>query len=213
MRFIVMLSSLLLLASCNNTEKPVGEENTTTTPVEQDVEQKPEQQLTDLALFFKKDGTEAVYEGEGNEFAGYTEETSWLSDNIVQLIVDNGGVTLRKVYRITEDEISLIFNEVEDVAAFNISEANNYPSLSTILKKPLEVGQEYEEGQLTEVNATVETPYKTFYNAIVLVQETEEMTETRYYVPSYGLVKTVTEMKTDDQPFIVSSSLKEVVTP
>ncbi|MCT6925355.1 hypothetical protein [Metasolibacillus sp.] len=197
MRYFFLFCTMLFLASCSNETQPIESPPT-------------EKQTNELQLFFKEDGSTAFFEGEGNEFASYTEQTFWLSSDYVHVRIDNGGATINKVYRITGTAIELIFQEVEDVAQFDEAALDTYQVISTLLKAPIDIGQSEDNWTITDTSAPIDTPYRTFDDAIVIVKEVENITETNYYVRGYGLVKSVTEMVDGDEAFVVSSTLKEL---
>lgn len=190
---------MLFLVSCSNETQPIESPPT-------------EEQTNELQLFFKENGSTAFFEGEGNEFASYTEQTFWLSSNYVHVRIDNGGATINKVYRITDTAIELIFQEVEDVAQFDETVLDTYPVISTLLTIPIDIGQSEDNWTITDTAAQIDTPYRAFDDAIVVVKEDESIMETSYYVRGYGLVKSVTEMLDGDEVFVVSSTLKELET-
>ncbi len=197
MRYFFLLCTVLFLASCTN-DLPTSEN-----PPAED-------QANELQLFFKEDGSTAFFEGEGNEFASYTEQTFWLNSNYVHVRVDNGGAIMNKVYRITNEAIELVFREVEGVAQFDLAALDTYPVLATILKVPIEVGQSEDKWTIRAIDAQVDTPYKMFDNAIIIITEDENSTETNYYIRGYGLVKSVTEMMNGDEVYTVSSTLRQL---
>ncbi|WP_107841607.1 hypothetical protein [Metasolibacillus meyeri] len=197
MRYFILLCALLFMTSCSNDKLPI--ENP---PVEE--------QTNELQLFFKEDGSTAFFEGEGNEFASYTEQTFWLSSDYVHVRVDNGGVVINTVYRVTDTAIELVFQEAEDVAQFDATALDTYPVITTLLKAPIEVGQSEDHWAIADIAAQVDTPYRSFNNAVVVVMEIGNATETNYYVHGYGLVKSVIEIMEEYEIFIITSTLKEL---
>ena len=64
-----------------------------------------------LKRFFMPNGTTAYFKGTGNEFASYKETTTWLGENHVQTVINNGGATVEKIYRITMNEVQLVLQQ------------------------------------------------------------------------------------------------------
>ena len=119
MKSIVFIISLFILMGCNNvTDTEVEHEKTIPSNGEvtkEEVKEPGEKEETpveeeenkdiafDLKKYFKPDKSTATFLGEGNEFATYTEKTTWISDQYVGTIVDNGGVTTMNIYKIGTD--------------------------------------------------------------------------------------------------------------
>ncbi|WP_042475661.1 hypothetical protein [Bacillus ndiopicus] len=202
MRYFFLLCVALFLVSCSNNQAEP------TKPAENSP--KIDQQENELQLYFKEDASTAFFEGEGNEFASYTEQTFWLAPNYVHIQVDNGGAIINKIYRITNEAIELVFREVEGVKQFDIAALDTYPVITTILKMPLEVGQSEGNWTIAEIDAQIDTPYRSFDHAVVIVTKDKDTTESNYYVRGYGLVKSVTEMVDGDETYVVTSTLKQL---
>ena len=65
-----------------------------------------------LKEYFLADGKKAHFQGEGIEFATYDVQTKWLNDNYVAHYVNNGGVEVQRIFRITPTTIELVVDEV-----------------------------------------------------------------------------------------------------
>lgn len=107
-RTILVLSLATLFAGC--TAEPVVP---VTTPTVED-KTPAQQEQGALRSFFPPDGSTAYFQGEGNEFAGYTLRTTFLDAEHIAQLEDNGGVVLLKIYRITNTTIDLVFQEPVD---------------------------------------------------------------------------------------------------
>ncbi len=156
-----------------------------------------------LQLFFKEDHSVATFAGEGNEYASFTEKTTWLDEENVQIIIDNGGVTLYRLYHIDEDAIYLMYENPTPPT----KEPTSYPIVEEVMRLPMEVGTAVGEWNITATDATIETPYGTFNEAIELTLETPNTVSRRYYAKAYGLVMQTDDMQTGDGVYTVSSSL------
>ncbi len=221
-KYVFLLITVFVLVACSaNNDGTNNEEQEPTPPVENDEngnapnEEKPNDQVDleniDLSNFFLPDETIAHYEGVGNEFSELNIEVHHIGEHFVVVDEDNGGVTIRKIYQVDNDEIVVLSETPIDL----IEELPNEEGLSKLetqevyLKKPLEIGAEFEDWTIVEVEGTVETPYRNFENVIVIESVDKDFTNRRYLVPEYGEVVRESIMETEDaEDFIVISSLK-----
>ena len=146
----------------------------------------------DLKSYFRKSGDVAYYVGQGNEFASFKLETTWLDENYVQTVIDNGGGITQEIYRITANEIQLIYEEMIESTPiqFELNELENLPVVSVILQRPLENGKAF-DGKTISLHVTVETPIGTFDNAVKVSEQYDGGLNHIYYVPNEGIVKKV----------------------
>lgn len=228
---LLFIISILILAGCNNTSDPEVEKGTTTpsngeltneevkepgekkeTPVG---EEENKNATSDLTKFFKPDKSTAYFLGEGNEYATYTEKTTWLSDQFVGTIVDNGGVTVMNIYKIGDDRIEkIMFEPIDEGATFpEIEELESMEPIETILATPIKVGTTFGKWTIVETGTTLETPYKTFENVFVIEEVGEDYVNRKYFVENFGDIKTEFIMETDqEEEFIVTSTLESIET-
>lgn len=210
--FSSILCLLVLLFGCQSKEQgnmpDKGKEETIT-------EEAGKQNEVDLKNFFKPDNTVANFLGDGNEFASYTEKTNWLNEQFVGTIVDNGGVSLMTIYKITEDAIEIIFKEPIDFdTPFpTIEELEHLQPVETYLATPIQKGTSFGQWKIVETNTTVETPYKTFKKAIVLEEKGENYVNRKYFVEGLGEIKTESIMDTNQgETYTVTSALQSITT-
>ena len=164
-----------------------------------------------LANYFSKSEETMYFVGEGNEFASYQLTTTWLSENYVQHVIDNGGSINQQIYRITNNEIQLIYNkpiELEPVS-FNLDELDELKTISIMLKTPFETGDGFDR-KIMQSPTEVKVPFGTFEDAILVTEQNETGTTKYYYVEQYGLVKS--EFITEDG-YAVTSSLASIGEP
>lgn len=164
-----------------------------------------------LANYFPKSEETMYYAGEGNEFASMQITTTWLSDQYVQQIIDNGGGITQQIYRITNNEIQLVYNEMMEFepVSFELDELNALETISTILKAPIKSGTKFDH-KTVQYPVKVKVPFGTFEDAVLVSEETEMDTMNYYYVEQYGLVKR--EFITEDG-YVVTSSLASIGEP
>ncbi|MFF5994554.1 hypothetical protein AAGS61_07320 [Lysinibacillus sp. KU-BSD001] len=208
MKYVYFLLCSLFLAACTQVAENVSLPDSNEHFNEKEYKNAFEHS-TALQLFFKEDQTTAGFLGEGNEYASFTEETIWLTDTIVQTVVDNGGVTMYRIYRIADQAIDLVY---EDVTSPNLTvdEIEKLPTIELYMALPIERNTSFDGWVITAIDVTVKTPFQTFTQAIEVVKETDDFKTSRYFVRGFGLVKQIDEMKMADGVFVVSSTLKEI---
>lgn len=140
-----------------------------------------------LIMFFKTEKSRADFYGIGNEYANFSEETTWLDENYVQIIIDNGGSQTRNIYRITDTAIEQIVNEYyeEETAPPTIDKLKQMPVISTILQAPFENGKVF-DNKTMYTNVEVETFMGT-YPAAIMVEDHENNVK-RYYYEGLGFI-------------------------
>ncbi|SOC23893.1 hypothetical protein SAMN05880501_11634 [Ureibacillus xyleni] len=206
MKYLLTIFSLILLIGC--TQEIV--DSPPTDPVNK------EEAKTDFKHFFKPDGTTSTFLGEGNEYASYTEKTKWLSDNYVATVIDNGGATTMKVYRVLEDRIDLVYDELveempNDVVYPEVQSLDKLEAVEPYLASPIEVGTTFGNWKIVETGASIDTHFETFENAIVIEEQGEDFTNRKYVVEGFGVVKSESVMVTDtNEEYIVTSTLERI---
>lgn len=166
--------------------------------------------------YFKPDQTTAYFAGEGNEFASFTEQTTWLSDQYVAVVVNNGGAIVMKIYRIKDDGAELIADELvdglpEDIK-FPLPESlEKLPRLEPYLAGPFEIGATFGNWTIVETDATLETPYKRFEKVLVIEDSGEDFVNRKYFAENYGLIKTESMMSVElTEEVTVTSTLQNI---
>lgn len=142
-----------------------------------------------LRNYFKQDGNVAHFLGFGNEYAEFTETTTWLFDDYVEVQENNGGAEIQRVYRIKQDAIELVYEEVieEEQNTFTMAQLNQLESLQTILKWPIIDGATI-DNKTVSYPVTYQTPYKNYENLIQVSEEVEGGKNNFYYADGDGLV-------------------------
>jgi hypothetical protein len=219
-KFIPILILSFLLSACGNdpAEEP-SESNENPSTEEENIEEpeevvtEPEPELIQFSSYFMQDGATANYLGDGNEYASYQARTQWHNDNTVSIYEDNGGTTLLRTYRVSDESIDLIQEQGEFYDEFNPTdeELQELPILSTFLKLPLATGEVFDDWEIISVDQTLETPFQLFEQVIVL-EKTEDTgaIQRKYIVEQYGEIKREFIMLEEDNEFIVTSTLESV---
>lgn len=161
----------------------------TSTPLPTPVKQ-PEQTALNLKNFFKQDGDIAYFVGMNNEYATFTETTNWLSENYVKISVDNGGIETRKIYRITDDAIYLVFEDKPEMhgnVEITLEHLDTLTPISILLVADIENTKTIDENAVT-YQIELNTPLQKFENVIQITKETEYTTTAFYYAENFGLI-------------------------
>lgn len=174
--------------------------------------QKNEETAVPLRDFFLKDGTKAHYKGEGNEFAGFTLEVAQPYENYFIVYENNGGVFLRRIFNVTD-------NQIYTLEESTVNYKEEFPSLEELeamkpvgiyLQKPFEKGATFDLWTIVKTDETVETPYRTFDNAIVIEKKDENSINRKYFVQGFGEVKREAIQTAEENTFTVTSELESV---
>lgn len=230
-KWFAILSATALLAACTaesqdettttakpqkpTTEQTQPEEKTETKPTEtaeqpKEEEKKPEAEkpadkapstTVALADYFLKDGKKAHYLGEGIEFATYDVTTKWLSDKYVAHYVNNGGVEVQRIYRITDTAIELVVDEVIQTTKPDVPTVEwleKVKPLEIILQSPLKKGAKFDKWTVVKTDEQVITPVATYNDVIVLEDKGKDYVDTRYFAKGVGEIKTVYTMEMDN---------------
>ena len=226
LKSLVVLMFFFLLSACseNSVEDPSVSDEKPTTQEEQpeenveelvEVVTEPvsEPEPVQLSTFFMQDGATASYFGEGNEYASYIARTKWHNDHTVSVFEENGGTTLLRTYRISDESIDLIQEQGEFYDEFNPTdeELEILPKLSTFLQLPLVTGAVFDDWEIISVDQTLETPFQLFEQVIVL-EKTDDTgaIQRKYIVEEYGEIKREFIMLEEDNEFKVTSTLESV---
>ena len=188
--FVALLVTLLYINPFE-TKAP-----TTLTPT---ITEQPEQNQSKLNLknFFKQNGDVAYFVGMNNQYASFKETTTWLSDEYVQLSIENGAIEKRKIYKITEDAIYLVLEDIPELqenTEISIDLLDSLTPISTLLTadlKSLETIAENEVTYPTELNI----PLQKFENVIQVTNETKDSTVEFYFAENFGLIGQISSFK------------------
>ncbi|WP_339250177.1 hypothetical protein NSQ43_11085 [Sporosarcina sp. FSL W8-0480] len=219
---IALVFTTLLVMGCSNKTTTLnssgnsGESNDPDQVTDKGNKQVIETVDKSLKDYFLPDGSKANFLGDGNEFAELDVTFAMPYENIVVVHENNGGVVIRFIYEIEENQITLINHTSVDMN-------EDFPTLEEIdamkpegiyLKKPFEVGTTFDKWTITETGVTVETPYQKFENAFVIESKENNALNRKYFVEGYGEVKRESIMDVENnEKFIVTSTLESVSKP
>ena len=211
---IISLFAVALLVGCTDQSSTTPQPNDPpSTETEPEIEE-PQEMGPDLHTYFMPNQSIARFEGMGNEYATYTLKTQYLYDDYIGTLEDNSGTVVQRIYRVEENRIVKIFEEAEayeaDFPPFN--ELESMPELETYLSLPLEEGTTFGGWTIEQVDGTLETPFQTFTDVIMLSQKGEDQSVIeKYFVEGFGEVKRVFRMPGGEgEEFEVTSTLQSV---
>jgi hypothetical protein len=203
--FLVIYGCFLLLAGCMSNEP---QKNSTQEP-----KQIPEESLL-IADYYPLENKVYSFQGEGNEFAAYTETFYEKTDQYLPSIVENGGTRIFKVYQLSPEGINVVYELPEYYE-------ETLPSIDSIrkefnpigqLKSPLEIGTTFEGWQIVEVNGKAMLPIGEI-EKIIVVEKRDEENHTvirRYWAAGYGKVKEEFIFTEGEEEYKVISELKDI---
>lgn len=194
--------SILLITGCQ-TESPTEKPSQVTEEIEVG---------TSMSNYFLPNKTKAHYKGDGNEFATFDIEVTTINHRYTIIDEDNGGVLLRKIYRIKENRIEMLSEEPIDFDEEmpTINELDKLQSSEIYLQKPFEVGTTFENWEVIETGLTVETPYQTFHDVFVIQSSEESFTNKKYFAKDFGEIKRESIYSDEENDFIVTSILEDI---
>ncbi|HWP79349.1 MAG TPA: GerMN domain-containing protein [Candidatus Acidoferrum sp.] len=178
--FCLCVSFLFTLQGCKGQETPAPEP--------------PEPETTTAADYFPiTENTRYVYEGEGSEYASYTVYNDYTTQSEVQQRVDNGGTVAARVITVSGGKVTQTYSSGEVYYRENCLGKTTVEEV--LLADPIEAGTEWTltDGRIRKITGTavaVSTPAGD-YEAVEVVTETEDGTDTRYYAKDVGHIKTV----------------------
>lgn len=202
---MVFLIPIIFLFACTSEQ--------TKDPVSQpDVEERTEDER-DLMQYFLKDNSIATFKGEGNEYSAFTLKTHHLFENYIATYEDNGGTIMRRYYKVSPSEITLIDEQSEAYEEANptLQELKSLETIAVYLKIPIEVGTEFDGWQITSTRATVESDLQTFENVIVMEKiDDQGNLMKKYFAEGFGEIQREFSSNTEEEPFIVTSIIEHI---
>lgn len=157
------------------------------------------------------------YEGSGMEYAGFKEYTDYSSNTRKQYRRPNDGTTVAEVIELQDDQIAVLFHEGEVYYRENMLKKSDTVQ-EILLQAPFEIGHSWDlpEGRtktITGLDVPVVTPYGEFTALEVTTEFDNNLaTETMYYAPDIGLVKSVYQDKEteESEAMEIVTELKEI---
>lgn len=211
-KLVLLLIPILVLFACTN-EQPIVKDTTHNEDKSTVSEGLPLETANDLGQFFMADQTSANFIGQGNEYASYTLKTIHLSDDYVVTYENNGGTVLQRIYKITDEKVSILAENEEayDEKTPTLEELNTMQEKKVYLVAPLTVGSEFDGWKVTSTNETVQTNVQTFTDVIVMEKIDEQNTIVRkYFAKDFGEIKREFIMNMEGEETIISSTIDQI---
>ncbi|BBB91262.1 MAG TPA: hypothetical protein PKA28_14970 [Methylomusa anaerophila] len=157
----------------------------------------PEHAVNDVTAYFPSESNMIwVYQGEGNEFAGFTRRVMIRQGNRVQFSEDNGGTKMMMVFQVSAGEVKRTFFVPEFYTDKNmLNEPDNLAEV--ILKAPLKSGAVWQDArnrrEVLGISEKITVPAGTFENVVKIKvtplqggPQGSQLLE--YYAPNTGLI-------------------------
>ncbi|WP_313890776.1 hypothetical protein [Psychrobacillus sp.] len=211
-KLVLLLIPILILFACTN-EQPISNDAASNKDEPTVSEGLPLEKANDLRQFFMADQASANFIGEGNEYASYTLKTVHLSDNYVVTYENNGGTVLQRIYKITDEKVSILAENEEayDEKTPTLEELNTMQEKKIYLVAPLTVGSEFGGWKVTSTTETIKTNVQTFTDVIVIEKIDEQNTIVRkYFAKDFGEIKREFIMNIEGEETIISSTIDQI---
>jgi hypothetical protein len=164
-----------------------------------------------IADFFPAlENTKYIYEGAGNEFAGYDAYIDYASGDKVQQRIENGGTVMARVYEIKDGKLTLKLSKGEVYYRDNLLDRKG-DTEEVMLMEPLAKGTSWtlKDGSkrtITGTNTVIATPMGSYPCIEVTTENSDGSTSAQYYAKDVGLVKNVFSSGGEE----VTSTLKSI---
>ncbi|WP_303965317.1 hypothetical protein [Sporosarcina ureae] len=190
--------------------------------IQEDAVEEPETTADPQAIpaslldYFPPDDTSVYYEGVGNEFAQMANTISRPAPDYVVIHENNGGSYIQKVYKLEDNKIQLVKEELVD---FNVilpttAELDALVPIRTYLKEPIQVGTTFDDWTIVEVDASLQAPYQQFDDVVVVEQIDGDFVNRLYLAEGFGEVKRESIMTIAGEPdYVVTSTLENMTQP
>lgn len=225
---VAILCSILSVSACKEKDTDKDEKTIENTVQEDNKDQKDntgnqtqgesvqiEKATIDDYFPFKKDVI-TLFEGKGNEYAGFQTYIDFIDEgkNRMQVRTNNGGTEQVYVIEKQDGEVRVILSRPECYYRDNLlDKKGEHGEKEVLLKKPLEVGTKWTlpDGRrryIADDNAEVLTAMGKYQTIQVDTKEEgeSEYTVKEYYAKDIGLVKRVYE----SEDMEVTSTIKEI---
>lgn len=196
--------TLMFAAGCGQASAPKN-----TTPGSNTVAPPLQNTTPSMQSYFPiTSGSSWSYQGEGNEYASFTREVSYMQNNRGQFKESNGGTVTTQVFQVTDTDITRVYFLGEDYQAANLFSTGFSPNdNSTVLKAPLQAGTTWISGgiekRIVSTDAKVTTPAGSFDSCIQVESKHTDSVVYEYFKAGVGMVKR--EFKSGNET--ISSSL------
>ncbi|MER1985949.1 MAG: hypothetical protein ABS948_08675 [Solibacillus sp.] len=209
-KIIYPLFLALLLVACSQREAHI---DITTEPANTGVQSEYDEAFlsaSEAQLLFKEDQSVAYFAGEGNEYAAFTETTHWLSNQYVEVVIDNGGTMISRYFYVHDDAVYLVKELSDEEPALTLEQLTSLPLGEPIITVPFKMDTQVGEWRITQTDATVTTALQTFTNVTILEKQTINETNKIYLALGFGIVKNEFITTFEGQQEIIRSTLTSI---
>lgn len=181
---ILVTISVLSLAACSKQNTALSEKLP------------KEQSITDVSVYFPIDSELAwIYEGTGNEYAGFTRKVIRRQDNMAQFSENNGGTQMGLVYQVTPEAV-ILTHAVEEYYSDGSLLSRQANRNEVLLKAPLKPGASWQDvrykREVVSIADTITVPGGTFTSVIRIkstpLNQINAASLLEYYAPGVGLI-------------------------
>lgn len=172
--------------------------------------------LTVADYFPMIEGYQAVFEGDGNEFSGFTRTYDFINDEFLTMRTATAGTTTVEVVAITADKAEVVMTKPETYSHEELTyDMITQPDEPTrvLIEGPIEVGHTFDndgrQREITGIDVPVETKTGT-YETLEVSEYSENSIRREYYAPDVGLVYAEDESTDPEAYYFVTQILSEL---
>ena len=166
--------------------------------------------------FPMKEGYQAVFAGDGNEFAGFTRTYDFIRDDFLTMRTATGGTTTLEVVAITPDKAEVMVTKPETYSheelTYDMIMQTGEPT-KTLIEGPIEVGHTWDndgrQREITGIDVPVETTTGS-YEALEVTEYGDDNERREYYAPDVGLIYVEDESTDPDAAYFVTQMLDQL---
>ncbi len=141
-----------------------------------------------------RENVKYVYQGDGNEFAGFDVYVDYISGDRIQQSINNGGTVMTRIYEVNDGKLVRTFSEGEIYYRENMLQKPDGEG-EVLLMEPIKKGTAWKldgggQRTITDISKEIQTPLGSF-TAIEVVTEGRDGINIDYYAKGIGLVKTI----------------------
>ncbi|MGH2064475.1 GerMN domain-containing protein [Aerococcus urinaeequi] len=172
--------------------------------------------LTVADYFPMIEGYQAVFEGDGNEFSGFTRTYDFINDEFLTMRTATAGTTTVEVVAITADKAEVMVTKPETYSheelTYDMIRQPDEPT-RVLIEGPIEVGHTFDsdgrQREITGIDVPVETKTGT-YETLEVSEYSENSIRREYYAPDVGLVYAEDESTDPEAYYFVTQILSEL---
>ncbi|MFW3505126.1 GerMN domain-containing protein [Aerococcus viridans] len=172
--------------------------------------------LTVADYFPMIEGYQAVFEGEGNEFSGFTRTYDFINDEFLTMRTATAGTTTVEIVAITADKAEVMVTKPETYSHEELPRdiiTQIVEPTRVLIEGPIEVGHTWDsdgrQREITGIDVPVETKTGT-YETLEVSEHSENSIRREYYAPDVGLVYAEDESTDPEADYFVTQILSQL---